>query len=128
MPNWTTLTLAELRAATKAEVIQDVARYMAANMSKRQIIVWLMDADQMPDRVIVTRDDENRITRRVEVNRDPETGAMTGGTVTVKDYYDTGEIKDIIHSTRDADNNETRRIRVRHFTDGRQPIRRDVTP
>lgn len=127
MPDWTTLTLAELRASTKAGIIRDVGQWMAANMSKREIIVWLMDTERIPDRAVVTRDDQGRIVRCVDVDRDPGTGDALGGRVMTWTYFATGEVRFITASVRDADNNEVRRWRIRHFRDGRQPVR-DVLP
>lgn len=126
MPDWTTLTLAELRASTKADIIHDVGRWMAANMSKREIIVWLMDAERIPDRAVITRDDRGRIVRCVDVDRDPETGEALGGRVMLWQYFATGEIHYIVISDRDADNVETRRRRLCHFRDGRQPVMEEM--
>lgn len=130
--HWTTMTLAGLRAATKAEITSNVRQWMMANLTKRQIIRWLMlgntEAGDIPDRVVVTRDDQGRVTRMVKVWRDPETGERVRGEVMTWQYFATGEIRYIVISDRDADNNETRRRRIRHWRDGRQPRMEDITP
>jgi hypothetical protein len=126
MPNWTTFSLAELRASTKAEITGNVRQWMMANLTRRQIIAWLMDADRIPDRTIVTRDDQGRVVKMVKVWRDPETGDRLGGEVMTWQYFATGEIRFIAISDRDGDNVETRRQRIQHFRDRRQPRMEDV--
>lgn len=118
MPLTTTLTLEHMRAATKAEILQDVA----ANNTKRELITDLLGQAQVADRVAITRDGQGRITRRVEVERDLLTGDRLGGRVTTHDFYDTGEVNRIVISERDADNEETARRTIKHFRGGRQPV------
>lgn len=131
MPNWTNMTLAELRAASKPDILKGVGRYIADHFTKRQIIAWLVldntEGKHIPDKVIVTKGPHGNV-RRVERYRDPATGTVLGGRVTTKSYYDTGEIHDIIISDRDENSVETRRVRIRHFRDGRQPVMRDARP
>ena len=113
----TTLTLKQMRAATKAEILQD----LAANNTKREIAAELLRQTQVADRVVITRDSEGRIVKRVEVQRDLLTGDRLGGRLTTRDFYATGEVNRIRISERDANNNETSRRTIKHFTDGRQP-------
>ena len=124
--HWTTMTLAELRAATKAEILRNVGEYIAANYTKRQIITWLllddMYARSIPDKVVVTKDGQNRVVKRVEIDLDPETGVALGGRVTTWQYFATGEIRYIVISDRDAENVETRKRTIQHYRDGRQPV------
>lgn len=128
--HWTTLSLAELRAATKADILRDVAQFIAARFTKRQIIRWLvlgnMEGGGIPDRIIVTHDDQGRVIRMVKVWRDPETGERLGGTVITWDYFATGEVRFIIISDRDGNNTETRRRRIRHFRGGGQPVMEEI--
>lgn len=126
MPNWTTLTLAELRASTKAEITSNVRQWMMANLTRREIIVWLMDRDRIPDRTVVAHDDQGRVIRRVDVWRDPETSDALSRRVMTWQYFATGEIRYIITSDRDGDNVEARRQRIRHWRDGRQPRMENV--
>lgn len=118
MPLITTLTLEQMRAATKAEILQDVA----VNNTKREIAAELLGQTQVSDRVVITRDDQGRIIRRVEVERDLLTGDRLGGRVTTRDFYDTGEVNRIVISERDADNDETSQRTIKHYRDGRQPM------
>lgn len=126
MSNWTTLILSELRTSTKAEITSNVRQWMMANLSKRQIIAWLMDADRIPDRTIVTYDDQGRVTRRVDRWTDPETGDALSGRVMTWTYFATGEVRFIVISDRDGDNVETRRRRIRHWRSGRQPRMQEI--
>lgn len=126
MPTWTTLSLTQLRAATKAQIIQNVGQWMAVNLSKRDLIAWLMDADYIPDRTIVTRDNQSRVIKRIDVNRDPETGVVIGGRVMTWQYFNSGEIRYIVVSDRDGDDVETRRQRISHSRDGQSPVIRDI--
>lgn len=131
MPRWTTLSLAQLRKASKADIVRNVGQYIHAHFTKRQIIAWLVldntDGASIPDKVVVTKGPHGNV-RRVEVYRDPATGAVLGGKITRKTYYPTGEIRDIIISDRDADKVETKRVRIRHFRDGRQPVKTQLVP
>lgn len=123
MPNWTNLTLAGLRAASKADIIRDVAQYIAEHFTKRQIIIWLMDAERIQDRVRVTRDDLGRITHRQTTWSDIVTGNVVMNHDTIYTYYPTGEIEDITIIHRDGDGNITEQYTIHHYTDGRQPVR-----
>lgn len=131
MPNWTTFSLEELRAATKANIIRDVGEYIATKFTKRQIIAWLVlddvEGDRIPDRAATTYEDQDCVIK-YEIWRDPETGDQVSGRVTTWSYFGTGEVYDIIISDYDKDNIETRRYRIRHSRDGKQPVMEDITP
>ncbi len=120
MPNITSLTLAQLRTSTAAQVRTAVATYLSG-LSKRQLILFLMDTDRIPDDPIRTYRPDGQIATHTEVDRDTETGAMTGGRVLTHTYYAGGEIDTIIISTRDASNIEVSRKTIKHYADGRQP-------
>lgn len=130
--HWTTLTLQELRASTKAQIVRNVGEYIAAHFTKRQVIRWLVLGDtesgNVPDRTVVTHDDQGRVVKMVKVWRAPETGDRLSGRVMTWQYFATREIRFIFISDRDGDNVEIRRRRIRHFRDGRQPVMEDITP
>jgi len=113
-----TMTLEQMRAATKAQILQNVA----AHNTKREIAVALLGQERVADRVVIIRDAENRIVKRVEVERDLLTGNRLGGRVTMRDFYDAGEVNRIIISERDAGNNEIGKRTIKHFRNGRQPV------
>lgn len=135
MPKWTTMSLAELRTASLSEIIQNMAQWMETNLSKPKLLIFLIltdleiDADaRIHDKEVVTRDAEhgNRIARRDRVRRDVLTGDVVYRWRLDNAYYETGEI-DVIQ-VREWDEEETlvSHWRVKHFTDGRQPIKQVI--
>lgn len=123
MPLWTTMTLAELRAATKREIIEDVGRYIFDHFTKLQICKWLLDVELIQDTVGVTRDEAGRIVKRLQVWRHIVTGAVDHNNETTYTYYPNGDIEDITIIERDGDDNITEQYTIHHYQDGRQPIR-----
>lgn len=92
MPNWTTLTLAELRAASKADIITSVGSWLNVR-TKAQIIELLMDSTEFADKPTVTHGEHGILTRDQTV-RDA-LGDMLRVEHTEHAYYDTGEIDEI---------------------------------
>ena len=121
MPLIANLTLTQLRAATKAQIITGITNYLTNNFTKRQLIVFLLDRDREPDAPVTTRRADGQVSSQTDVERDVETGVMTGGRVVTYSYYPTGEVMDIVVSTRDAANKEIAKKVIKHFTDERQP-------
>ena len=119
----TTLTLEQMKAATVAQIMADVA----AQNDKAAIVSELLGTDRTSD-VAVTYDDQKRIVKRVETERDLLTGDVLGGRVTTHSYYKSGEIQDIVVSERDAKDAETGGHTIKHFTDGRQPTVSAIKP
>lgn len=115
-------TLTQLRGFTKTQLINGISTYLTNNMTKRQILIWLMDntVTVADDSIRVTRAD-GQVTSITDVDRDLETGAMTGGRVVSYTYYPTGEVDTITISTRDASNAEIAKKIIKHYTDGKQP-------
>jgi len=120
MPNWSNLTLAQLRAATKAQIITAITNWLTTR-TKRQIIELLLDVTNIADRPDITYGADGQITRRDELFRDVE-GNVTGGRRTNYVYYPGGEIDTIETIDVDADlTTVLNRRTVKHFVDGRQP-------
>lgn len=119
--NVTNLTLAQLRAATKAQIITAIGNYLTNNFTKRQLILWLWDADVISDDPIIAYRPDGQIESQTEETRDVETGVVVGGRVVTWSYYPSGEVHTIIISQRDALNNEIARKIITHFLDGRRP-------
>lgn len=113
------LTPAQLRAMTRAEIRTAIVDAVSA-MSKREMIVWLIQTDAVEDDPIVTYEN-GQIVRRVEITRDPETGARMRGRVTTWSYYATGEVDIITISNRDSADGEVSKKRIKHYRDGRPP-------
>ncbi len=38
------------------------------------------------------------------------------------DYYDTGEVHNLVQTTRNAKGRKIKQVRLEHFRDGRQPV------
>ena len=120
MPNWSNLTLAQLRAATKAQIITAIDNWLATH-TKRRIIELLLDVTNIADRPDITYGADGQIARRDEVFRDV-VGNVTGGKRTNYAYYPTGEIDTITIVDVAADlTTVLGRRTVKHYLDGRQP-------
>jgi hypothetical protein len=120
MPNWSSLTLAQLRAATKAEIITAIDNWLA-NHTKRQIIELLLDVTNIADRPDISYGADGQIARRDVVFRDV-VGNVTGGRRMNYSYYPSGEIDTIKIIDVAADlATVLRRRTVKHYLDGRQP-------
>jgi hypothetical protein len=118
MPILVNLTLEQLRAATKAQIVADIT----AKMTKRDLLIFLNDgSDKVQDEPKRTYCKDGQQESQIEVERDVETGARTGGKVISWSYYPTGEVDEITISLRDATDKETARKVIKHFVDGRQP-------
>lgn len=115
MPLIANLTLAQLRAATKAQIIAAIGNYLTNNFTKRQVIAFLLDADIVPDAPARTYGKDGQIESETDVDRDAETGTIIARRTVSWTYYPTGEV-DTITITEGA----AVRI-VKHYLDGRQP-------
>lgn len=123
MPRWTNMTLQQLRAASKADIVKDVGKYIHAHFTKLQICKWLLDVELIQDVVEVTRDEAGRIISRLQVWRHVVTGDVDHNSETTYTYYLNGNVEDITITKRDGDGNVTEQFTIHHYQDGRQPIR-----
>ena len=128
MPNWSNLTLAELRSASHptGKIVSEVAKYLNSK-SKKEVVEMLMDTDVFSRPPVIASRPDKQIERR-EVETEDVLGNKTGSTVTTYSYFDTGEIEDIVISDCNASDVETKRVRIKHFKDGRQPVRIQKVP
>lgn len=109
------LTLPQLRAATKAQIITAITNRLN-NITKREIIIWLLEnMDRIADAPVITRRQDGQIDTQTETTRDIETGEIVETRTVSCTYYDNGDI-DTITITNGADLK-----RVKHYLDGRQP-------
>lgn len=115
MPNITNLTLAQLRAATKAQIITAISNYLTNNFTKRQIIVLLMDADSIADPPARTYRTDGQIESETLDMRDTETAAVVASRQVLWSYYPSGEVDTIT-----VTEGETVRS-IKHYLDGKQP-------
>ena len=122
MPNWSNMTLAELRSAghPTGKIVSEVAKYLNSK-TKKQVVEMLMDTEVFSRPAVVTHRRDGQIERS-EVETEDALGNKIGRCVTTFTYYDEGPVKDIVISEGDSNNVETSRRRIQHFLDGRQPI------
>ncbi len=115
MPNIANLTLAQLRLATKAQIITAIANYLTNNFTKRQLIGFLIDAEVVSDPPVTTYRMDGQIESETDTDRDAETGALVASRQVRWFYYPTGEV-DTITITQGA----TVRT-IKHYLNRRQP-------
>lgn len=123
MPKWTTMSLQELRDATRQEIVEDVGRYILDHFTKLQICKWLLDVELITDRVEVTRDDAGRIVNRLQVWRHIVTGAVDHNSEATYTYYPNDDVENIMITKRDSEGEITEQFTIHHYQDGRQPVR-----
>lgn len=115
----TDLTLEQMRASTKNQIINSIDSYLA-NLTKRQIIQMLREHDTEWDDPVCTYGKDGILTRN-EIERDAETGVQVSRKYIVWDYYNTGEVNTIIIEFFDENDALKRKKGIKHYRDGRQP-------
>ena len=115
------VTLAQLRALTKAQIINRLSTWLTNNMTKRQLILWLMDADVINIEPVRTYRADGQIESETTIDVDTETNLQVNKRKVNWTYYATGEVDVITIKTYDGSNNLLRTKTVKHYTDGRQP-------
>ena len=70
MPNFTNLTVEQMRKASKADIIAAVGKYLDA-LDKKQVIELLMDVTEFADTPVITTGEHGILTREQTV-RDAE--------------------------------------------------------
>ena len=115
-------TIAQLRAATKTQIINAISNYLTNNFTKRQIIIWLLNnTNILANATISIYEPDGQVRSQTDRNMDIETGLQVDGRVVTYAYYPTGEVDTITISTRDSANKEIAKKIIKHFIDGRQP-------
>ena len=115
------VTLEQLRAATKAQIVTFITNKLNS-MTKRQIIIWLMDADVINIAPVVVRRPDGQLSSMTDVVRDVESDVQISKRVTEWSYYPTREVDTITIKTYDGSNALIGTRTIKHFTDGRQPV------
>ncbi len=121
MPLIANLTLAQLRLATKAQIITAIANYLTDRFSKRQLIAFLLDADIVTDPPARSYAKDGQPASETIIDRDAETGAAVITHTTRWTYYPTGEVDTITLSDLSAATGEETARTIKHYVDGRQP-------
>lgn len=113
----TSLSIAQLQAATKAQIVSDVT----SKMSKRDLIVSLVGADKVIDAPEISYAKDGQIERQVETIRDVETNEIVSTKKINWTYYERGEVDEITIIETDSKGKEVSRKVIKHYIDGRQP-------
>ena len=118
MPDITTsLTVAQLRTASKAAIISDIA----STMTKLDLIVLATGTDKLSDTPVITRRKDGQMFSQSEVTRDIETDAVLSSRDIYWTYYKDGEVDEITIIEMDSGGKEISRKIIKHYLDGRQP-------
>ena len=115
------VTLAQLRSMTKAKIIERLSTWLTKNMTKRQLILWLMDIEVMDDEPIRTYREDGQITSETTVTKDTETNLQVNKREASWTYYATGEVNVITIKQYDSNNVLLHAKAIKHYKDGRQP-------
>ena len=123
MPNLSNLTLAQLRAATSAQIVTAITNKLNT-LTKRQLIEFLLDVVDFPDNPVCTYRADGQIASETVIARDA-LGAKTGTRVITWTYFDklprTPVSVITVRELNTADA-ETSKRSIQHFADGSQPI------
>ena len=122
MPNWTTLSLENQRRLPLPALVENIANWMKFNMTKGEVMEWLLDTDTLFDAPEITRDEQGNITRRKQVGRFVETGKQKKNSEATYTYYSNGDIEDITIVERDENDEIVEQYTIHHYQDDRQPI------
>ena len=115
------VTLEQLRSFTKTQLINRLSTWLTNNMTKRQLILWLMDIEVMDDEPIRTYREDGQITSETIVTKDTGTNLQVNKREVTWSYYPTGEVDEIIIQNYDSNNALIKNKTVKHYIDGRQP-------
>ena len=119
--NISDMTIQQLRAATKAQIITSISAYLQANFTRRELIRLLRDRDTDWDEPIRTYRADGQIESQIEIERDDDTQVQVSKRVMTWTYYATGEVNVIKTDIYDAVDALVRTRRVKHYRDGKQP-------
>jgi hypothetical protein len=115
------VTLEQLRAYTKTQIISKLSTWLKNNFTKRQLILWLMEIDVMqlePERIYQV---DGQIASEISVTVDTETNLQVSKREVTWTYYATGEVNVITIKQYDANNVLLHTKAIKHHKDGRQP-------
>ena len=115
------MTIQEMQASTKAEIITSIKNYLQDNFTRRDLIRMLRDRDTEWDEPIRTYRPDGQIESQIEVERDDDTQIQVSRRVTTWTYYNTGEVNVIKIEIYDENDVLKKTKRIKHYRDGRQP-------
>lgn len=120
------LTLEQLRAATKEQIVTKIADKLTSLTKKRICeFIWTIKDFSFTDITFSTKTVNHNVPEG-QLLRIHETtdilGTKLGSTKTEWAYYPTGEVDTITISELDALDQVISQKTIKHFTDGRQPV------
>lgn len=115
------VTLEQLRALTKTQIINRLSTWLTKNFTKRQLILWLMDIEVMDMPPVRTYRADGQIASETIVTKDTETNLQVSRRETLWSYYATGEVNVITIKQYDSNDALIRTKAIKHYIDGRQP-------
>jgi hypothetical protein len=115
------VTLEQLRALTKTQIINKLSTWLTKNFTKRQLILWLMDIEVMDMPPIRTYRADGQIASETIVTKDTGTNLQVNKREATWTYYATGEVNVITIKQYDANNVLLHTKAIKHYKDGRQP-------
>uniref|UniRef100_A0A6M3LI69 Uncharacterized protein n=1 Tax=viral metagenome TaxID=1070528 RepID=A0A6M3LI69_9ZZZZ len=118
MPNHTTMTLEQMRAAKPADVVAQMTAYFA-KMTLAELIRFSFDASAISATTLTPG--PNGPVLYETVTRDIATGAVIETLRLEQDYYPTGEVKDVVIKKLSPLGAELSKVTLRHYTTGKQP-------
>ena len=126
------LTPEQLRAVTKEQIITKIVEGLTS-MSRKKIceFVWTIKDLRLTDITLSTLTTNHNVPEGQLLRVYEKTdilGNKLGSTKTEWTYYPTGEVDIITISGLDAQDQVVSQKRIKHFTDGRQPILLPTNP
>lgn len=115
------VTLEQLRALTKTQIITKLSNWLTKNFTKRQLILWLMDIEVIDIEPVRTYRADGQIASETIVTKDTETNLQVNKRETLWSYYPTGEVNVITIKQYDSNNVLLHAKAIKHYKDGRQP-------
>lgn len=115
------VTLKQLHALTKTQIINKLSTWLTNNFTKRQLILWLMDMDVISIEPVRTYRPDGQIASETIVTKDTETNLQVSKRAVTWTYYATGEVNVITIKQYDANNALLHTKAIKHYIDGRQP-------
>ena len=121
--NITSMTLKQMQAATKAQIIADIAKQLD-KATKRELIMFALGLGETVTETAMTHRADGQVSAVETVERDIETNAVVKTTRLEYDHYEDEPgrpVKDIVTRVLNPLGAETSRVTLRHYTTAKQP-------
>lgn len=115
------VTLEQLRALSKTQIINKLSTWLTNNFTKRQLILWLMDIEVMETPAVRTYRTDGQVEYESVTMVDTEMNKHVSRRETTWLYYPTGEVDTITIKHYDSSDALIRTKAIKHYTNGKQP-------